>query len=236
MDCGDKMILFIGKVVSSFFCERVGIERMWICFWLWHKTIPDVWSLTAELHRRKLNRFARTRKRRQWAAAQLCGQSFTFHRATINLVLLLSLPLVSQASLNLRKSHPVPVRVIRDDSKNRTLFTRWHYLRIGLTKFWQNCKQSYFSLLVDDRSENTFSYYEFLQHLKTQVKWRWKKQETFPWIMQEALASAQQPTPLVTIEPNISECPQHQCFATCVKLWKTFACQSAINILVPGHT
>ena len=54
--------------------------------------------------------------------------------------------------------------------------------------------------------------------------------------MQEALASAQQPTPLVTIEPNISECPQHQCFATCVKLWKTFACQSAINILVPGHT
>ena len=63
-----------------------------------------------------------------------------------------------------------------------------------------------------------------------------KKKETFPWIMQEALASAQQPTPLVTIEPNISACPQHQCFATCVKLWKTFACQSAINILVPGHT
>ena len=28
--------------------------------------------------------------------------------------------------------------------------------------------------------------------------------------MQEALASAQQPTPLVTIEPNISECPQHR--------------------------
>ena len=28
-----------------------------------------------------------------------------------------------------------------------------------------------FSLLADDRSENTFSYYEFLQHLKTQVKW-----------------------------------------------------------------
>ena len=96
MDCGDKMILFIGKVVSSFFCERVGIERMWICFWLWHKPIPDVWSLTAELHRRKLNRFARTRKRRQWAAAQLCGQSFTFQsftvqHSTINLVLIISL-------------------------------------------------------------------------------------------------------------------------------------------------
>ena len=30
-----------------------------------------------------------------------------------------------------------------------------------------------FSLLADDRSENTFSYYEFLQHLKTQVKWKW---------------------------------------------------------------
>ena len=28
-------------------------------------------------------------------------------------------------------------------------------------------------MLADDRSENTFSYYEFLQHLKTQVKWKW---------------------------------------------------------------
>ena len=26
MDCGDKMILFIGKVVSSFFCEKVHIS------------------------------------------------------------------------------------------------------------------------------------------------------------------------------------------------------------------
>ena len=24
MDCGDKMLLFIGKVVSSFFCEKVS--------------------------------------------------------------------------------------------------------------------------------------------------------------------------------------------------------------------
>ena len=114
-------------------------ENVNIFLIIWHKPIPDVWSLTAELHRRKLNRFARTRKRRQWAAAQLCGKSFTFHRVTINLVLVISLPLISQASLNLRKSHPVPVRVIRDDSKNRTLFTRWHHLRINLNKYLQKC-------------------------------------------------------------------------------------------------
>ena len=44
--------------------------------------------------------------------------SFTFHQ---NYFYHFSFP---QASLNLRKSHPVPVRIIRDDSKTRTLFTR----------------------------------------------------------------------------------------------------------------
>jgi protein transport protein SEC24 len=51
--------------------------------------------------------------------------------------------------LNTKKSHPVPIRVIRDDTKTRTLFVE---------------------KLVDDRSDNVFSYYEFLQHLKTQIK------------------------------------------------------------------
>jgi len=107
MDCGDKMILFIGKVVSSFFCERMfGVSQP--------SYIDENLTDLPELENEDSERL----------------RSFV-------------------ASLNLRKSHPVPVRVIRDDSKNRTLFT---------------------SLLADDRSENTFSYYEFLQHLKTQVK------------------------------------------------------------------
>jgi len=52
-------------------------------------------------------------------------------------------------SITNKKSHAVPVRIIRDDSKARNTFS---------------------SMLVDDRSEGSFSYYEFLQHLKTQIK------------------------------------------------------------------
>ena len=54
-----------------------------------------------------------------------------------------------------------------------------------------------FSLLADDRSENTFSYYEFLQHLKTQVKWMWEKTWQRMCMLIEALQSDK-------IEPNIS--------------------------------
>ena len=78
-----------------------------------------------------------------------------------------------QASLNAKKSHPVPVRMVRDDSKARTIFTRW----TGEIRFGEkgnlilekkkgksdSALTSGCSLLVDDRSENTFSYYEFLQ-------------------------------------------------------------------------
>lgn len=107
MDCGDKMILFVGKVVPSFFCEKMfGVSQP--------SYIDENLTDLPELDNEDSERL----------------RSFV-------------------ASLNLRKSHPVPVRIIRDDSKSRTLFT---------------------SLLADDRSENTFSYYEFLQHLKTQVK------------------------------------------------------------------
>ena len=60
MDCGDKMILFIGKVVSSFFCEKVIHEFFLIMFlfglMLLILLAVDVWRLTAELHRRELNR------------------------------------------------------------------------------------------------------------------------------------------------------------------------------------
>jgi len=52
-------------------------------------------------------------------------------------------------SLNNNKGYPVNVTVVRDDSKNRS---------------------SFINHLVDDRSEASFSYYEFLQHLKTQIK------------------------------------------------------------------
>ena len=52
-------------------------------------------------------------------------------------------------ALNNAKGFPVNVTVVRDDSKNRG---------------------SFINQLVDDRSEASFSYYEFLQHLKTQIK------------------------------------------------------------------
>jgi len=51
--------------------------------------------------------------------------------------------------LNNRKSHTVPIKMIRDDQQERQLFI---------------------SELVDDRSMSSFSYYEFLQHLKTHIK------------------------------------------------------------------
>ena len=52
-------------------------------------------------------------------------------------------------SLQEEKPYPATVQIIRDDSHFRTLFIE---------------------RLVEDRFENSLSYYEFLQHLKTQVK------------------------------------------------------------------
>jgi len=51
--------------------------------------------------------------------------------------------------INNKKSHSAPIKIIRDDLKCRMLFI---------------------NQLIDDRSESSFSYYEFLQHLKTLVK------------------------------------------------------------------
>ena len=62
MDCGDKMILFIGKVVSSFFCEKVTLSY---CRWIDSKVtlfVADVWRIPAELRRRELDRPARAGK------------------------------------------------------------------------------------------------------------------------------------------------------------------------------
>ncbi|OAD61626.1 Protein transport protein Sec24B, partial [Eufriesea mexicana] len=52
-------------------------------------------------------------------------------------------------SLQEEKPYPASVQIIRDDSHFRTLFVE---------------------RLVEDRFENSLSFYEFLQHLKTQVK------------------------------------------------------------------
>ncbi|XP_003490260.1 protein transport protein Sec24B isoform X1 [Bombus vosnesenskii] len=52
-------------------------------------------------------------------------------------------------SLQEEKPYPASIQIIRDDSHFRTLFIE---------------------RLVEDRFENSLSYYEFLQHLKTQVK------------------------------------------------------------------
>jgi len=51
--------------------------------------------------------------------------------------------------LNSFKPYPVNVTIVRDDSKSRMNFIK---------------------NLIDDRSEASYSYYEFLQHLKTQIK------------------------------------------------------------------
>jgi len=107
MDCGERLLLFIGKVAQPFFCEKVfGVSKpVDIC-----ESLTDLPELDNEDSER--------------------------------------LRLLVQ-TLNTNKSYPVNVSVVRDDSKNRN---------------------SFISQLVDDRSENSFSYYEFLQHLKTQIK------------------------------------------------------------------
>lgn len=51
--------------------------------------------------------------------------------------------------LNGRKPYPAPVRLVREDGKSRHLFTE---------------------RLIEDRCEGAFSYFEFLQHLKQQIK------------------------------------------------------------------
>merc|ERR1712179_193200 len=107
MDCGDKMLLFIGKVVSSFFCEKMfGVSQPSYV----DENLTDLPELENEDSER-LRTFV--------------------------------------ANLNSSKPFPVNVTVVRDDSKSRMNFVNH---------------------LVDDRSEASYSYYEFLQHLKTQIK------------------------------------------------------------------
>jgi len=107
LDCGDKLILFIGKVTQPFFCEKMfGVSRP--------VDIDENLTDLPELDNEDSDRLR------------------TFVQ-----------------SLNNTKGYPVNVTIVRDDSKNRSTFINH---------------------LVDDRSEASFSYYEYLQHLKTQIK------------------------------------------------------------------
>ena len=51
--------------------------------------------------------------------------------------------------LNGFKPYPVPVRIIREDGK---------------------CRHLFLEKMVEDRTDGAFSYFEFLQHLKQQIK------------------------------------------------------------------
>lgn len=107
MDGGDKMLLFLGKVLQPFFCEKMfGVSKPLDV----DENLTDLPELENEDSER-LRTFV--------------------------------------AYLNGSKPFPVNVTVVRDDSKSRMNFVNH---------------------LVDDRSEASYSYYEFLQHLKTQIK------------------------------------------------------------------
>ena len=51
--------------------------------------------------------------------------------------------------LNASKPYPAPLQVIREDSKSRHIFVQH---------------------MIEDRLDGSFSYFEFLQHLKQQSK------------------------------------------------------------------
>ena len=107
MDLGDIMYLYLGKVTSSFFCEKIfGVSK-----------VTEVDENLLDL-------------------PELENEDSERLRTFIHF-------------LNNRKSHSVPVKVIRDDGNQRHLFI---------------------SMLIDDRSQTSYSYYEFLQQLKSEIK------------------------------------------------------------------
>lgn len=107
MDLGDMMYLYLGKVTSSFFCEKIfGVSK-----------VTDVDENLLDL-------------------PELDNEDSERLRSFIH-------------ALNNKKSHSVPVRIIRDDGTQRHLFI---------------------NMLIDDRSQSSHSYYEFLQQLKSEIK------------------------------------------------------------------
>lgn len=107
LDCGDQMLLFLGKVLQPFFCEKMfGVSKP--------VDVDENLTDLPELENEDSERL----------------RVFVQH-------------------LNNFKPYPVNVSIVRDDSKSR---------------------MNFINHLVDDRAEASFSYYEFLQHLKTQIK------------------------------------------------------------------
>jgi len=107
LDAGDSLLLFLGKVLQPFFCEKMfGVSKP--------VDVDENLTDLPELENEDSDRL----------------RGFVQH-------------------LNTFKPYPVNVTVVRDDSKSRN---------------------SFINHLVDDRSEASYSYYEFLQHLKTQIK------------------------------------------------------------------
>jgi len=107
IDTGDQLILFLGKVLQPFFCEKIfGVTKP--------VDVDENLTDIPELDNEDSERFR-----------------------------------VFIQYLNSFKPYPVNVTIVRDDSKSRMNFIK---------------------NLIDDRSEASYSYYEFLQHLKTQIK------------------------------------------------------------------
>jgi len=107
MDLGDILYLYLGKVTSTFFCEKIfGVTK-----------VTDVDENLLDL-------------------PELDNEDSERLRSFVH-------------ALNNKKSHSVPVKIIRDDGKQRHLFI---------------------NMLIDDRSQSSYSYYEFLQQLKSEIK------------------------------------------------------------------
>lgn len=107
IDTGDQLILFLGKVLQPFFCEKIfGVSKP--------VDVDENLTDIPELENEDSERFR-----------------------------------VFIQYLNSFKPYPVNVTIVREDSKSR---------------------MNFINNLIDDRSEASYSYYEFLQHLKTQIK------------------------------------------------------------------
>ena len=70
LDCGDKLILFIGKVTQPFFCEKVEFE--YFMRNLFQRSLLDVWSVETSGYWRKFNGFTRAGQRGQRQIEDLC--------------------------------------------------------------------------------------------------------------------------------------------------------------------
>ena len=168
LDAGDSLLLFLGKVLQPFFCEKVRhctsplrghIVELWLFRCL---ESANLWMLT----RTWLT--CLNWKMRTVTGAQDCELNLNRQSKVGTIVRLRGFV----QHLNPFKPYPVNVTVVRDDSKSRYQSVKFFFNILRNITFFRN---SFINHLVDDRSEASYSYYEFLQHLKTQIKWLvWK--------------------------------------------------------------